>query len=1178
MQLQGGAYQSRSLIAAAQRCLNLYTEATPQSTSEPFSATHYCTPGLTFVGDAQQERCRGLYTTFDGTLYAVYNQKVYRIDDQHQFHLLGTFQPSAPSDATARDTPVSMCDNGQVLLIADGSVDGWFVDLSQPAASQTLTRIDRNLNQGWQGSDFVTYQDTFFIMNAPGTAQFYISLSNISAQNLSAAFGVFTATISAAGSGYQANDTLTLTGTGGGQITVNTVDTSGVITGYGVTNSGALSTQPANPVPVTGGSGTGATFNLTYTDNIGAFDGLDFAAMAAQANKLVCAVSVARNLWLIGSNSFEIWQNTGGDGTIAGSFPFSVYAEAYGNWGAAAKYSVANIVNQVYWLSQDKFGHGIIMRGESLGSKRISTHAIEFQISQYDRIDDAIGMRYQQQGHIFYLLTFPSANASRGATWVYDITTGEWAERAYIDNNGLEYRHLANAMSMAYGEVFVGDWRNGYLYTFDLDNYTDNAQPIKRLRSFPHQIDLEASRRIMYNQLIAQMQVGSAAQSGTGTNVVDVGFDAANGTLLENYHNLNSFGSTFTKLGVVEGQIIDNAVVAASAGNMLYSVSGTPTLPDYTVTYQMQPTNYGTIPDAGASMFVIARANSSNNGYMAAILSDGSQYLARLTVMGGISTFVSLGTIATGVYAVTLTLHASSITMAVQRTSDGYWVDRLGNWTQPPATAIQITDNTYQTAGQILLGGTAGIPTALPSISGVAIGASLGSMTTAITGPPVNLELTGIETPLSVGSIVAALSSSPSIGIFGVAGNANTGLPSLSISGAPSFTPGGVASSVGVGSVGLSISGSPSISVTGVAMTTAISAPSVTTSHTVSVTGVGITASRGIPTVSLSRSASITGVGITASRGTPSVGQSRSPSLTGVGITASRGTIGTTVSIGPPAQASAAGFTNLVFNDDFITTSTIATTQNATTGFNWYWAQRLGSAVDPTVECHVGTGLTAATVFNGNTGGGANASAAGGILQINTGTFPNANIISLPGWAMNSGLTTLPPTGTGHWGHCYMEAYIQFVPNQNASLPFNPTNFTSIGWPAFWSWAAEGLADYGFPGSGLTLTNPTEVDFLESFGNVTFGGPATPSTIDAGIIHHDTDGSNALGHGSIDSNWHTYGFLWTSNHVRIYFDNAPMTAALALSPTYALDAQTLFITLGTGPSWQMNVDWVRVWQ
>ena len=213
MQLQGGAYQSRSLIAAAQRCLNLYTEATPQSTSEPFSATHYCTPGLTFVGDAQQERCRGLYTTFDGTLYAVYNQKVYRIDDQHQFHLLGTFQPSAPSDATARDTPVSMCDNGQVLLIADGSVDGWFVDLSQPAASQTLTRIDRNLNQGWQGSDFVTYQDTFFIMNAPGTAQFYISLSNISAQNLSAAFGVFTATISAAGSGYQANDTLTLTGT-----------------------------------------------------------------------------------------------------------------------------------------------------------------------------------------------------------------------------------------------------------------------------------------------------------------------------------------------------------------------------------------------------------------------------------------------------------------------------------------------------------------------------------------------------------------------------------------------------------------------------------------------------------------------------------------------------------------------------------------------------------------------------------------------------------------------------------------------------------------------------------------------------------------------------------------------------------------------------------------------------
>ena len=200
----------------------------------------------------------------------------------------------------------------------------------------------------------------------------------------------------------------------------------------------------------------------------------------------------------------------------------------------------------------------------------------------------------------------------------------------------------------------------------------------------------------------------------------------------------------------------------------------------------------------------------------------------------------------------------------------------------------------------------------------------------------------------------------------------------------------------------------------------------------------------------------------------------------------------TTASANPPPPAAAAGYNTVVFEDDFTTTSTIAPTQNATGGYRWYWAQRLGNPADPSVDCHVAPTLTAAALSNGNTGGGPNASPHGGILQINTGCLPNANIITLPGWAMNSGLTGLPPTGTGHWGHCYMEAYIQFLPDQNASLPFNPGNYTLIGWPAFWSWAAEGLSEYGFPGSGLTLANPTEVDFLESFGNVTFGGPATP--------------------------------------------------------------------------------------
>lgn len=694
LQLTGGAYQARSLIAAAQRCLNLYPEQTPSDIGEVFPATHYCTPGLTFVANSGQERCRGLYTAYDGTLYAVYNQTVYLVDQDEQMHSLGTIQGSDPSDATARDTPVSMCDNGAVLLIADGSLDGYFVDLSKKPGDRTLTRIDRNVNPGWLGSDHVAYQDTFFLCNKPDSAQFYISLTNIDATNLTSAFSAFYSELVTAGSRYVVNDVLDLTGTGGAQITVNAVDANGAITAFGTTNGGAINAKPANPIATTGGNGSGATFNVTWQTNIGAFDSLDFAAMTGQANKVVAVTSMHRNVWVIGSNSFEVWINTGGEGSVAGSFPLIIYQDAFGPWGCIAKYSVVSVMNQIFWLSADKFGKGMVMRAEALTAKRISTHAIEQAISTYDRIDDAIGMSYQQGGHSFYLLTFPSARDSKGATWCFDASTNLWHERCWIDNNGVEYRHVANAISAAYDHVYVGDWRNGNLYRFDLDNYTDNGQPIKRLRSFPHQVDLESSRRVFYQQLIAQMQVGSAPESAMSSNVASTDFSGPDGTLLEN------FGG-FTRI-TGEGEIINDAVVQSSATAMLYQVTAIPTSPNYSVTFTMTPTSYFGQPPAGQSLYAIGRADGSNNGYKVAISSDGTNYNLVFTIMPLTVQQVTLGTLSGGSYRVIMVMKGSEIDVYVQRTLDGLWY--ATGWGSVMQPAIIVNDGTYVTPGKVLMG------------------------------------------------------------------------------------------------------------------------------------------------------------------------------------------------------------------------------------------------------------------------------------------------------------------------------------------------------------------------------------------------------------------------------------------------------------------------------------------
>jgi hypothetical protein len=53
----------------------------------------------------------------------------------------------------------------------------------------------------------------------------------------------------------------------------------------------------------------------------------------------------------------------------------------------------------------------------------------------------------------------------------------------------------------------VGDWQNGNLYALDIDEYTDNGQPISRIRSFPHLI--QDAKRLTYSSFIADIQVGT---------------------------------------------------------------------------------------------------------------------------------------------------------------------------------------------------------------------------------------------------------------------------------------------------------------------------------------------------------------------------------------------------------------------------------------------------------------------------------------------------------------------------------------------------------------------------------------------------------------------------------------------------------------------------------------------
>jgi hypothetical protein len=78
-----------------------------------------------------------------------------------------------------------------------------------------------------------------------------------------------TVAINAAGTGYTAGDVITATGgiyTIPVELTVTTVGGGGNITAVSISNAGSYTTEPSNPVSVTGGTGSSATFNLTFVN------------------------------------------------------------------------------------------------------------------------------------------------------------------------------------------------------------------------------------------------------------------------------------------------------------------------------------------------------------------------------------------------------------------------------------------------------------------------------------------------------------------------------------------------------------------------------------------------------------------------------------------------------------------------------------------------------------------------------------------------------------------------------------------------------------------------------------------------------------------------------------------------------------------------------------------------
>lgn len=468
----GEAYTARSIYQDDQELINLYPEIDANRGPDRRGVVAlYPTPGLvnilTFPDAAE---VRGLYVVSGSTiLMAVCGASVYSVSTGFVATLVGTL--------ATNNGPVSMADNGLVVMIVDGNsryvynlTTGYFTNLTTATFTGTIAGTTLTvsaitagligLNQVVVGAGVaVGTVVTAFGTGVGLTGTYVVSLaSGVGPEAMTMADGAFN---------------------GGSQVAI--VDNFFVYANPNTTAWGASNALSASSQPL----------SQSFKDGSPDF--------------LVSLVVDKREVYLLGERTYEVWVDQG-----SFPFPFARLPGTSAQHGCVAPYSIARLGNSFAWLARDTRGQGIVYQMDGYVPKRISTYAVENAITGYPIISDARAYSYQQGGHEFYVVTFPSADI----TWVYDFTSGMWHKRLWRDNLNVLHRHRGNCAATFSNRVVLGDWQNGQLYSLNLSAYDDVGAPIYRLRRCPHLT--ESLNRVNHKELQIQFQPGVGLSVGQG--------------------------------------------------------------------------------------------------------------------------------------------------------------------------------------------------------------------------------------------------------------------------------------------------------------------------------------------------------------------------------------------------------------------------------------------------------------------------------------------------------------------------------------------------------------------------------------------------------------------------------------------------------------------------------------
>jgi hypothetical protein len=190
------------------------------------------------------------------------------------------------------------------------------------------------------------------------------------------------------------------------------------------------------------------------------------------ADKIVAVKVLDRQLFVFGEKHTEVWRDSG-----LQVMPYQKDQSMGISYGCLQKDTIASGFGFIVWLAASEDADAVIVVSDGGIPKELPvSDGVDYKISQLQKPEDSSAFLFQEDGHIFYQITFYSDNL----TLVFDFKTKQFI---YATDENLNYHIAKKAVHFKSKYYFIAFNNNPSMYELssDIDNYDNKVIPRIRI-------------------------------------------------------------------------------------------------------------------------------------------------------------------------------------------------------------------------------------------------------------------------------------------------------------------------------------------------------------------------------------------------------------------------------------------------------------------------------------------------------------------------------------------------------------------------------------------------------------------------------------------------------------------------------------------------------------------------